>query len=129
MRIDFYVLKEPGGEARERFACRIAEKAFGLGQRLHLLVGDAGAAQRLDELLWTFRAGSFLPHAIDPAGGDPDHPITVGAAEPPELSGQVLVNLQDEVPACFERFERVVEIVAADESSRQAARRRFSFYR
>ena len=123
------MLNETGSAARERFACRIAEKAFGLGQRLHLLVGDPGTAERIDELLWTFRAGSFLPHVIDPAGSNPDTPITVGAAEPPTLAGQVLINLQDDVPGCYARFERVVEIVTADASSRQAGRRRFSFYR
>ena len=41
----------------------------------------------------------------------------------------VLVNLGTEVPAGFERFERLIELVAEDEASRGAGRARWRHYK
>lgn len=67
-RVDFYVLAGPKPAARLRFACRLAEKAYRLDHRVHLQTGSAAEAEQLDELLWTFRQGSFVPHELAPPG-------------------------------------------------------------
>lgn len=127
-RIDFYVLNDAAAASRERLACRLTEKAFGLGHRVHLHVASAQAAGRLDDLLWTFRDGSFVPHEI--AGGDAvDSPVTIGHDWEPTGDCQVLINLADEVPVFFSRFERVAEIINQDEQIRSQGRERFRFYR
>ena len=41
---------------------------------------------------------------------------------------QVLLNLGAEVPAGFERFERVIEVVGLDDADRQLARSRWRHY-
>jgi DNA polymerase-3 subunit chi len=41
---------------------------------------------------------------------------------------QVLVNLGGSVPAGFESFERVIEVVTLDDADRQAARGRWKHY-
>jgi DNA polymerase-3 subunit chi len=41
---------------------------------------------------------------------------------------QVLVNLGDEVPAGYEGFERLIEIVAVDDHGRMTARQRWKHY-
>ncbi|NIA27817.1 MAG: DNA polymerase III subunit chi, partial [Desulfobulbaceae bacterium] len=58
MRVDFYVLKQAGLPSRQSFACRLAEKAYRLKNTVHIHAGDQAGAERLDELLWTFRDGS-----------------------------------------------------------------------
>jgi DNA polymerase-3 subunit chi len=40
-----------------------------------------------------------------------------------------MVNLGPETPAHFSRFDRLVEIVSADETDRAAGRERWKFYR
>jgi len=127
-RIDFYVLEAPGEDARAHFACRLSEKAFGLSHRVHALTSDSQLASRLDDLMWTYRAGSFLPHAIADSGEDADNPVTIGS-NASDCRGELLINLTDEVPACFEQFSRVAEIVDASDDGRRHGRRRFSFYR
>ncbi|QKT04540.1 DNA polymerase III subunit chi [Ectothiorhodospiraceae bacterium 2226] len=141
-RIDFYVLPE-GEDRREWFACRITEKAYSHGHAVYLQAADAAEAARLDGLLWTFRAGSFVPHrlagdeAAAPAGEPPVIVAWEGLADGEEpsraLAAQaedaVLVTLTDEVPLFFSHFPRVVELVAGDERQRAAARARFRFYR
>ena len=55
--------------------------------------------------------------------------VLIGPGEPLPSHRDVLVNLGAEVPAFFDRFERVLEIVAGDAATRGAARGRFKFYR
>jgi DNA polymerase-3 subunit chi len=127
IRIDFYVLEsaEPGG--RERLACRLAEKAYGLDHSVHALTATEDAARELDELLWTFRAGSFVPHELQ--GAATEAPVVIGCDPADAPQADLLINLTDEVPSCFDRFARVAEIIDADEGHRRAGRERFAFYR
>jgi DNA polymerase-3 subunit chi len=132
-RIDFYVLQPGSGQQRPVFACRLAEKAFSHGLRIYIHTDDAGETSRLDELLWTYRDGSFLPHlpADDAERCDPGNltPVLVGHADSPEAHDGLLINLSAEVPGFFSRFQRVAEIVGGDETDKERARERFRFYR
>lgn len=128
-RVDFYVLEQADNQARLRLACRLAEKAWLQAQKVLLLAPGTDDARTLDEMLWTFRDRSFVPHEIF----SPDHAprtsvlISDGSALPAEAD--VLINLCDGVPAGFERFARIVEPVDGDPARRQAGRDRFRFYR
>jgi len=50
-RIDFYVLSQSGEQARQVYACRLAEKAYTLEPPVHIHTGGEAAAARVDELL------------------------------------------------------------------------------
>ncbi len=133
-RVDFYILAEGDAGGRERFACRVAEKAWRLGHRVYLHTEDRRQARRLDDLLWTFKQNSFLPHAIDGESPDPEPAVLIGCDE--ELSDPghsekrpVLINLASAVPLFFSTFERVAEIVAPTEQERADGRQRYRFYR
>lgn len=129
-KVDFYLLGNNGGNgARERLACRLVEKAFRLGHRVYLLAPDKPAVAELDELLWTYSQGSFVPHAILNGTDLDSHPVWIGHDEPPAGLNDVLVSLAPEVPLWFDRFARVAEPVGADETGKAQARERFRFYR
>lgn len=83
----------------------------------------------MDELLWTFRDVSFVPHAVAGETDANSVSVVVGHAETPPDEHEVLVNLSHPVPLFFSRFERVVEIVGADAEAKTAARERFRFYK
>ena len=51
-RIDFYVLENSNEQGRLRVACRVTEKAYRAGHRVHVLARDAEEAGVLDDLLW-----------------------------------------------------------------------------
>ncbi len=129
-RVDFYILNQAGQHSRQTFACRLAEKAYKLDNKVHIHTGSRGDAERLDELLWTFRDGSFVPHQrlSDPTA-NAEAPITIGCenerAEPRDL----LINLCDEIPVFAEAFPRVAELVTSDDDCKQMSRRRFAAYR
>lgn len=129
-RIDFYVLSQSGEQARQVFACRLAEKAYRLDNTVYIHAGDRAAAERIDELLWTFRDGSFVPHqAARPGAGDSESPVTVGCDPANVGPRDLLINLCDDVPACAATFPRIAELVSSDDESKQQSRRRFAAYR
>lgn len=128
-RVDFYVLSAGDKGARLRFACRLTEKAYTLKHSAYAHVDSAAHARELDELLWTFRAGSFVPHEIaSPDATDPA-PVIIGHTADTRARADVLINLADTIPSFFDRFERIAEIVDASDDGRRTGRERFAFYR
>jgi DNA polymerase-3 subunit chi len=126
-RVDFYVLQagEPG--ARLHYACRLAEKAWLLQQTVHIHVDSPAAMAQLDELLWTFRQGSFVPHEPLTGSSVAASPVTIGCGATPPPGVNLLINLAAEVPPFVTDLPRIAEIV--DAGSRQAGREHFRHYR
>lgn len=125
-RVDFYVLPVSEPHGRLSFACRLAEKAWLGGHKVYLHGADAAAARSLDELLWSFRDTSFVPHALQP---DASTPVLIGSGDDPGDHHDVLINLGATIPEFFGRFERVAEIVLNDPASLRTSRARWSFYK
>ncbi len=129
-QVDFYVIGGAGEQTRQRFACRLAEKAYRLDNTVHIHATDRQAVQQIDDLLWTFRDGSFVPHEILEAPvAEPPAPITIGCDSAPSRNCDLLINLSEEIPAIAESFPRVAEIVTSDEDARTLSRKRFVDYR
>ena len=129
-RIDFYVLRQSGEQARQTFACRLAEKAYRSDCSVHILAPDAASAQHMDDLLWTFRDGSFVPHEQTSADKPtPSAPVSVGCDADNATPRDLLITLLDEAPPCIDAYPRIAELVGGDEQSKQSSRRRFAQYR
>lgn len=129
-KVDFYLLSASGEHARQLFACRLAEKAYKLKNRVNICVPSQDAARVMDDLLWTFRDISFVPHEIvTPADGQPDAPVTIACGGLPGNEYELLINLCDASPENFGSFPRVAEIVSSDEESKSRGRQRFVDYR
>jgi DNA polymerase-3 subunit chi len=127
--IDFYVLDSAEPNALGLLACRLAEKIWRMGRRVYVHTANAGQAQALDDLLWTFRDGSFVPHELYSPGAEEPAPVVIGCDPDPQLEPDVLINLAEAVPPCFSRFQRLAELVDADPARREASRERWRFYR
>ena len=129
-QVDFYVRPETSPDALELFACRLVEKVWQRGHAVLVLAASDFAARRLDDLLWTFRDESFVPHrrlgADDPPAGDP---VVVGTPGLWTGALDVLLNLTPDVPAESSRAQRIVEVVPNSGPGRDAGRRRYREYR
>jgi DNA polymerase-3 subunit chi len=89
----------------------------------------AELAERFDRMLWVQPATGFLPHCRAGSSLAAETPVLIAdtlEAVPPD---RCLLNLSDEVPPGFSRFEELVEIVSTADSDRLPARERFRFYR
>ncbi len=128
-RVDFYVLQATGVASRLNFACRLTEKAYALEHRVYAHMASPDEARQLNELLWTFKPGSFIPHSQLGTGVAEQSPVTIGMPEEWQNEGDLLINLSAAAPAFATNFARVAEIVDGSEESRAAGRIRFRQYR
>ena len=126
-QVDFYVLPRNGSLPVVNAVGRIAEKAVSRGHHIFVSVCDEEQALSLESALWTFRAESFLPHAL--VGDDDKEPVSIGWSEPPLEQNDVLINTTGVILDYFSRFTRVAEIVAPDDSSLASSRNAWRFYR
>ena len=113
------------------YACRLLRKATAAGSRV-VVTGEAELLRSLDVQLWTFSALEFIPHC-HAASADPPllEASAVVLADVPRGTPHhdVLVNLGSGVPEGFERFGRLIEVVAGDDADRQQARARWKHYK
>ena len=127
-RADFYLIAKPRFlEKPLLLVCELARKANDSGQPLLVLAASSAQAEVLDELLWEFDPDAYVPHQI--AGTDEDDDITPVLIVPPEADAPMrplVLNLRNEpVPG---GFERVLEVVPADEPAREPSRLRWKEY-
>lgn len=111
------------------YACRLIRKI----RRRHLPVGVVAPAPLLAQLdtgLWTFSQLDFIAHCrVDQTPDLTRHSAVVLAPECASLTcSEVLVSLQSEVPAGFERFAHLAELVADTPEDKRAARVRWHYY-
>ena len=131
-QVDFYISDSDSDDARLRLACKIVDEAAELDHHVFVHVASDEEARRLDEMLWTFSQGSFIPHRIvrEALAAAPAEPVLIGVNQPPGPGRwDVLVNLAPEVPEFFSRYERVAEVVDANAQRREQSRTRYRFYR
>ena len=126
-RVGFYVVQAAQQGQRLQVAARLADKAYQQGHRIYINAADEAQARALDELLWSFRPTSFLPHALQ--GEQYSDQIAIGWGQEPLDHNDLLINLQLEIPAFFSRFNRVAEVVTQDARSLESLRRSWTFYK
>ena len=110
-------------------ACTLTMKALSRGMRVMLLTPDAAGTDRLSRLIWSVPPIGFVPHCRSTDRLASVTPVIVDHVADTLVHDQVLVNLCDQTPAIFSRFQRLVEIVGTEDADREAARARFRFYR
>lgn len=129
-RVDFYVVTGSGDRARQQFACRLAEKAYRLENSVYIEVSDSAAAHIVDEMLWTFRDSSFVPHNIlASAANNSEVPVTIGFDASNESTADLVINLTNQVSQALKTASRIAEIVSFDEDSKVNGRQKFTTYR
>ncbi len=80
MRADFYHLTQL---PLERVLPAICERVHAQGGRLSIMAEDEGLLDRLDQLLWTYKAESFLPHGRAGGADDAVQPILLATPDQP----------------------------------------------
>jgi len=126
-QVDFYVLDESAPTA-EQLACRLALMAWEQGHRIAVLTETGELASKLDELMWNYPAGRFLPHTAQ--AGDTRGPVTIGTLDMPiPGDSEVIINLTSTVIPEPGNFKRLLEIVPGNPSQRAVSRLKFRAYR
>ena len=126
-RADFYLIqKERFREEPLLLVCELARKAHDANLWTLVLTRDAEQAEQLDELLWAFDDEAYIPHQI--AGDQEDEltPVLIASPDVDTPMRALVINLRDE--AVSGSFDRVLEVVPADDSARGPLRERWKEY-
>ena len=97
-------------------------------QKIFIVTATETSAEQLDELMWQYPEGRFIPHAMVGAPDSAKAPVNIGM-----LSGlkpaDVVINLCPEAVPGPERFSRVLEIVPYADNEKEASRVKYRIYR
>jgi len=126
--VAFYLLNQSVPDGKIRTACRLTRKIVAQGYTVYIQTTDREEAGRLDDLLWTFDQGSFVPHRLDGDGGEPS-PVVIGCEPPADDPPQVLIALGAGVPEHFHLYRRIAEVVDGTEEDKRLAREHYRAYR
>ncbi len=124
-RVEFY----SNAESKLQAACQLVAEALQQQSRVLIYAPDEATAHSIDKLLWTFQATGFVPHCMAFHALAAETPVVIARGDDEMPHHQVMLNLHRDSPSLFSRFERLLEVVGADEDDRQLARARYRFYR
>lgn len=115
------------------YACRLVRKAWRGGHAV-VVTGAPEDLGRLDQLLWVFDPGEFIPHARLRAGAGTAPrlartPVWLADRPTDAAPRDVLVNLGPQAVADGAAFARVIELVGRDEADAEAGRQRWRQHR
>lgn len=127
--ITFYVLATESIQDRYLFACKLIEKAYRNGVFAYVLTDSDEQSRVIDDLLWTFRAGSFIPHQIyDGKLPEYEPTVLIGSHEPPPSWRATVINLSSRCPPEYEQAGRILEILDNSEETKTWGRQRYRQY-
>ena len=128
-RADFYLIDKPRfRDDPLLLVCELAKRAFASETPTLILARSREQAEALDEKLWEFDDNAFIPHQI--VGDGDDDAITAVLIVPPDMTTAdraLVINLREECAPGL--FDRVLEVVPADEAERLGSRERWKTYR
>lgn len=128
-RVDFYLLASDKADDRWMLACRLLEKAWLRGHSVFVYCDNQEQAELIDEMLWTFRDDSFIPHNLQGEGPEPPPPVQIGYQQEPRGFNDILLNLSDHIPSFFNRFRRIMHLVGNSDESKELSRVHYREYR
>jgi DNA polymerase-3 subunit chi len=119
-----------GATDKLAYACRLLRKAAASGARV-VVVADTQTQDQLDVELWAIGPTDFVSHCVAQAPQNTKERsavVLVDALAQAGTARQVLINLGATVPAGFEAFERVIDVVSVDDEDRSQGRQRWKQY-
>lgn len=122
-QVEFFEVRGPHWQAA---LCARLEEVLEGGQRVYLLADGEAAARAFDDLLWTFRDESFVPHTLWQGEAEIDEPVAVGWREGNPNRADCLVLARVTAPERLDGFARVLDLAPVDlPELRDQARDRF----
>lgn len=131
IKVDFYILQTEGFPNSALLTCKLLEKAYAKKHQVFVFCDNQANADYLDELLWTYKDESFIPHNLQGEGPEPPPPIQIGfhTDENPKTFRDIMINLSTTIPTFHTQFKRIIEIVTQDESCKTIKREHYQTYK
>lgn len=126
-QLDFYSLPDLELNAITQLTCKLLEKATLKNQQVLIQVNDEDDACQLSEKIWGFKPESFLAHGV--LNEHSKNQIEIGWTNEHGKQHDVLIQLADNIPEFFSRFDRVIEITCGDSNNIAMTRDHYRYYR
>ncbi len=110
-------------------ACALLGGAYAKNKAMLVFAPDKEVASSIDRMLWTQSALSFIPHCRADSPLASETPILITDSLETIPQDERLMNLSQEVPPGFSRFQSLIEVVGQADDEREAARTRVRFYK
>jgi DNA polymerase-3 subunit chi len=113
----------------EKVLPKLLEKIIASGKRSLVLASTEERVEMLNNALWTYSQGSFLPHGTAKDGFPEHQPIWL-STQTDHLNGATVLILTDGVEASeLDKFERCLDIFdGLDEDATALAKKRIQHY-
>lgn len=118
-----------GASDRVAAACALLSGAYAKKKPMLVYATEPEVAGSIDRMLWTHSALSFVPHCRADSPLAAETPILITDNLDSIQQDERLMNLSQDIPPGFSRFESLIEVVGQDEEDRSAARDRVKFYK
>ena len=128
-QVNFYTLPSSEAHSRLLFVCRLTEKAYSLGHRIHIQTESDQQSKLLDDLLWQYAPSSFIPHRTLDGSSDSPDPVSLGTSLTGTKHADVLINLGKQASQAGDQFTRINEVISADPESLEQGRDRYRDYK
>ena len=128
-QIEFYSVDDEENKLPYSHLTEVVKRGYRKSQKVFIHTDDKRMAEKIDEMLWTHDAKSFLPHQLVGEDENIKPPIEIGCGQEPTIQPDILINLATEVPLFFSHFKWVFEYAFGDDENKEKARDRFKFYR
>ena len=110
-------------------AVRLATLAWQRRKPITFFIPDPARAEAFDKALWSSDPLSFIPHCHSNSA-EADRTLIIITDNLDAVSqDELLVNLGDDVPPGFARYQRLFEIVSRHDTDKATARERMAFYK
>ena len=127
-RVEFIKLNRP---ERARILCDLAEEFYLAGERVLVMVQDDNQGVTLDQFMWTWKKGAFVPHVYQSGSVEcHDEPVVIVTEEENPNGAQVLLMGVTCSLEFARHFRHVIDFADAyDETRLEESRERFRIYR
>ena len=107
-KIDFYITDISDHQELLGFACRLTEKAVLKNHQVYIHCDSEATMMSMDQLLWSFRPNSFLPHTME----------TAAAAHTPDAQTQDSeTDLEANIEANIESINETINETSENKSA------------
>lgn len=114
----------------ERALPKLLEKTLLAGKRALVMVGTKARAEQLNDVLWTYETGSWLPHGTAKDGRPADQPVWLSPDEEAPNGATFLFLSDGATHSRIGDFERCFELFDGnDQTQVSAARERWKAYK
>ncbi|KAA3613590.1 MAG: DNA polymerase III subunit chi [Calditrichaeota bacterium] len=112
--------------SKNKYVCDIAEKLFDNNISVSIFTNELKSANQLNDLLWTWKQDSFIPHSISTAENGSSDPVSISSSIDLIPQTEALI-LFDPLPLNeLEKFKLVFDFAEVYHSEKkQESRQRF----